>query len=67
MQQIEDIGILSYMRRNGLEKESDKFNMAQTIKEFNERAKCHPVLQENEDEKLERANFEDKIQKKQVE
>ena len=50
LKQIEDVGILSYMRRNGLEKESNKFNMAQTVKEFNEVCKVHPVLMLNEQE-----------------
>ena len=45
MKNIEDVGILSYMRRNGLEKESNKYDMAQTLIDFNKECEVHPVLQ----------------------
>jgi hypothetical protein len=35
MKNISDVGILSYMRRNGLEKESHKADVALTIADFN--------------------------------
>ena len=44
LQNFEDVGIIAYMGRNGLEKESNKYNMAQTLKDFNQLASCHPQL-----------------------
>jgi hypothetical protein len=34
LNQREDIGILAYMRRNGLEKQENKYNSEATVAEF---------------------------------
>ncbi len=40
----EDVGVLAYLRRNGLEKESNKYNSQQTIDDFETLTNCHPKL-----------------------
>jgi hypothetical protein len=45
LQNIEDVSILAYVRRNGLEKPENKFNPAQTLKDFQDQASVHPTLQ----------------------
>jgi len=38
----EDVGILAYLRRNGLENESNKHNSQRTIEEFDTITSQHP-------------------------
>jgi hypothetical protein len=38
----EDVGILAYLRRNGLENEANKFNSQKTIEDFQTLTSRHP-------------------------
>jgi|LauGreDrversion4_2_1035121.scaffolds.fasta_scaffold102410_1 hypothetical protein len=41
----EEVGILAYLRRNGLENESNKYNSQRTIEEFQTLTSQHPKFE----------------------
>ncbi len=46
----EEVGILAYLRRNGLENESNKYNSQRTIEEFQTLTSQHPKFEQPPEE-----------------
>ena len=48
----EEIGILAYMRRNGLENQSNYYNSDATLQQFRNETSYHPQLVEKPSQKF---------------